>query len=143
MERQIVHCDLDTFFVSVERLLDPKLIGKPVLIGGTSDRGVVSSCSYEARKFGVHSAMPMRLARQLCPEAKLVRGDYDQYSYYSNMVTEIISEQAPLVEKASIDEHYLDITWHGQMVRLLEMDTGTPPTDHQGNKPPYKFWIIS
>ncbi|WP_214226652.1 DNA polymerase IV [Pedobacter sp. B4-66] len=117
MERQIVHCDLDTFFVSVERLLDPKLIGKPVLIGGTSDRGVVSSCSYEARKFGVHSAMPMRLARQLCPEAKLVKGDYDQYSYYSNMVTEIISEQAPLVEKASIDEHYLDITgmdkWFG------------------------------
>jgi DNA polymerase-4 len=117
MERQIVHCDLDTFFVSVERLLDPKLIGKPVLIGGTSDRGVVSSCSYEARKFGVHSAMPMRLARQLCPEAKLVKGDYDQYSYYSNMVTEIISEQAPLVEKASIDEHYLDISgmdkWFG------------------------------
>jgi Nucleotidyltransferase/DNA polymerase involved in DNA repair len=117
MERQIVHCDLDTFFVSVERLLDPKLIGKPVLIGGTSDRGVVSSCSYEARKFGVHSAMPMRLARQLCPEAKLVKGDYDQYSYYSNLVTEIISEQAPLVEKASIDEHYLDITgmdkWFG------------------------------
>ncbi|WEK21798.1 MAG: DNA polymerase IV [Candidatus Pedobacter colombiensis] len=110
MERQIVHCDLDTFFVSVERLLDSSLVGKPVLIGGSSDRGVVASCSYEARKYGVHSAMPMRLARQLCPEAHLVRGDHDLYSHYSKMVTEIISEKAPLVEKASIDEHYLDIT---------------------------------
>eukprot|EP01132_Coremiostelium_polycephalum_P023573 gene23573-28088_t len=71
MERQIVHCDLDTFFVSVERLLNSDLVGKPILIGGTSERGVVSSCSYEARKFGVHSAMPMRMARQLCPEAIL------------------------------------------------------------------------
>jgi DNA polymerase-4 len=110
MERQIVHCDLDTFFVSVERLLDSSLIGQPVLIGGSSDRGVVASCSYEARKYGVHSAMPMRLARQLCPEARLVSGDHDRYSHYSKMVTEIISEKAPLVEKASIDEHYLDIT---------------------------------
>ncbi|HAV53818.1 MAG TPA: DNA polymerase IV, partial [Aequorivita sp.] len=74
-KRNIVHMDLDTFFVSCERLLDRKLIGKPVLIGGTSDRGVVASCSYEARSFGIHSAMPMKLARQLCPEAIVVRGD--------------------------------------------------------------------
>src|SRR5690554_5483090 len=110
MERTIVHCDLDAFFVSVERLLNSELVGKPVLIGGNSDRGVVASCSYEARKFGVHSAMPMRLARQLCPEAILVRGDHDLYSKYSNIVTEIIEEQIPIVEKASIDEHYLDMT---------------------------------
>ncbi|HWV73003.1 MAG TPA: DNA polymerase IV [Pseudosphingobacterium sp.] len=110
MERQIVHCDLDTFFVSVERLLNSDLVGKPVLIGGSSDRGVVASCSYEARKFGVHSAMPMRLARQLCPEAILVRGDHDLYSKYSNIVTEIIEERVPLVEKASIDEHYIDMS---------------------------------
>ena len=110
MERTIVHCDLDTFFVSVERLLNSRLVGKPVLIGGTSDRAVVASCSYEARKFGIHSAMPMRLARQLCPEAILVRGDHDLYSKYSNMVTEIIEEQIPIVEKASIDEHYLDMS---------------------------------
>lgn len=105
-----MHCDLDTFFVSVERLQNRDLIGKPVLIGGSSDRGVVASCSYEARKYGIHSAMPMRLARQLCPEAVLVRGDYDQYSKYSNIVTEIIEEQVPLVEKASIDEHYIDMS---------------------------------
>jgi DNA polymerase-4 len=110
MERQIVHCDLDTFFVSVERLMNSDLEGKPVLIGGSSDRGVVASCSYEARKFGVHSAMPMKLARQLCPEAVLVRGDHDKYSYYSKMVTEVIAEGAPMYEKASIDEHYLDLT---------------------------------
>jgi DNA polymerase-4 len=110
MERTIVHFDLDTFFVSVERLINSSLNGKPVLIGGTSDRGVVASCSYEARQFGVHSAMPMRLAKQLCPEAIVVRGDYDQYSKYSNIVTEIIEEKVPIVEKASIDEHYLDMT---------------------------------
>lgn len=110
MERHIVHCDLDTFFVSVERLQNSELEGKPILIGGSSDRGVVASCSYEARKFGVHSAMPMRLARQLCPEAILVRGDMDQYSKYSALVTDIIERKAPLVEKASIDEHYIDIS---------------------------------
>lgn len=110
MKPTIVHCDLDAFFVSVERLLNSNLIGKPVLIGGSSNRSVVASCSYEARKFGVHSAMPMRLARQLCPEAILVRGDFELYSKYSNIVTEIIEEEIPIVEKASIDEHYLDMT---------------------------------
>jgi DNA polymerase-4 len=110
MERTIVHCDLDTFFVSVERLINSSLVGKPVLIGGNSDRGVVSACSYEARRFGVHSAMPMRLAKQLCPEAILIRGDMELYAKYSNMVTEIIEETVPVVEKASIDEHYIDMT---------------------------------
>jgi DNA polymerase-4 len=102
--------DLDTFFVSVERLLNSKLVGKPVIIGGMSDRGVVSSCSYEARQFGVHSAMPMKMARSLCSEAIVIRGDMDAYSRYSRVVTDIIAEQAPIYEKASIDEHYLDIT---------------------------------
>ncbi|TDB67334.1 DNA polymerase IV [Arundinibacter roseus] len=136
MERQVVHCDLDTFFVSVERLLNSSLTGKPVLIGGSSDRGVVASCSYEARQFGVHSAMPMRMARQLCPEAIVVRGDMDQYSKYSTMVTAIISEAAPLVEKASIDEHYIDITgmdrffgcwkWTQELRHKIMHETGLP-----------------
>jgi Nucleotidyltransferase/DNA polymerase involved in DNA repair len=136
MDRHIVHCDLDTFFVSVERLLNSELMGKPVLIGGTGDRGVVASCSYEARRYGVHSAMPMRLARQLCPEAILVRGDYDQYTKYSNLVTEIIEEVAPVVEKASIDEHYLDISgmdrffgcwkWTQELRGKIIKETGLP-----------------
>jgi DNA polymerase IV len=136
MERHIVHCDLDTFFVSVERLQNSELEGKPILIGGSSDRGVVASCSYEARKFGVHSAMPMRLARQLCPEAILVRGDMDQYSKYSAMVTDIIERKAPLVEKASIDEHYIDISgmdkyfgcwkWTQELRQEIMRESGLP-----------------
>ncbi|WP_339874772.1 DNA polymerase IV [uncultured Algoriphagus sp.] len=110
MERHIVHLDLDTFFVSVERLKNEALKGKPVIIGGSSDRGVVASCSYEARKFGVHSAMPMKLARRLCPSAFYVKGDYDSYSQQSRLVTEVIQEQVPLMEKASIDEFYIDMT---------------------------------
>src|SRR5690349_4391120 len=110
MDRRIVHLDLDSFYVSVERRKRSELIGKPVIIGGFSDRGVVASCSYEARQFGVHSAMPSRLARQLCPEAIWIRGDMDEYARCSAEVTDIISERAPVVEKASIDEHYLDNT---------------------------------
>jgi DNA polymerase-4 len=110
MNRHIVHIDLDSFFVSVERLTNPQLVGKPVLVGGTSDRGVVASCSYEARAFGIHSAMPMKMARQLCPEAIIVRGDHSQYSKYSDIITEIISEDVPLYEKPSIDEFYIDLT---------------------------------
>lgn len=116
-ERTVVHLDLDSFYVSVERLLDDSLKGKPVIIGGTSDRGVVASCSYEARQFGVHSAMPIRMAKQLCPQGIYVRGDMDQYSKYSNIVTEILEEKAPVVEKASIDEHYLDISGMGKYVK--------------------------
>ncbi|MAT90357.1 MAG: DNA polymerase IV [Flavobacteriaceae bacterium] len=109
-ERHILHMDLDSFFVSCERLLDRKLIGKPVLIGGTSDRGVVASCSYEARSFGIHSAMPMKLAKQLCPEAIVIRGNSGIYSKFSNMVTEIIQENVPRYEKTSVDEFYIDLT---------------------------------
>lgn len=108
--RTIIHMDLDTFFVSCERLLDSKLNGKPVLIGGTSDRGVVASCSYEARKFGIHSAMPMRMAKQLCPEAIILRGNSGIYSKFSNTVTEIIKEAVPVYEKSSVDEFYADLT---------------------------------
>jgi len=108
--RAIVHMDLDTFFVSCERLLDNRLIGKPVLIGGTSDRGVVASCSYEARKFGIHSAMPMRMAKQLCPEAIILRGNSGIYSNFSKNVTDVIKESVPLYEKSSIDEFYIDLT---------------------------------
>jgi len=110
MKRQIVHIDLDTFFVSVERLLNTSLLGKPLLIGGNSDRAVVASCSYEARQYGVYAAMPMRLAKRLCPEAIILRGDMEQYSKYSILVTEIIKERVPLYEKASIDEFYIDMT---------------------------------
>lgn len=109
MPRSIVHMDLDSFFVSVERLTDSRLIGKPVIVGG-GDRGVVAACSYEARKFGVHSAMPARTAKMLCPEAIFVKGDYESYSKYSAKVTELVVEKAPLVEKASIDEFYIDLT---------------------------------
>ena len=109
-ERNILHMDLDTFFVSCERLIDSKLNNKPVLIGGTSDRGVVASCSYEARRFGIHSAMPMRMAKQLCPEAIILRGNSGIYSKYSAMVTDIIKENVPLYEKSSIDEFYIDLS---------------------------------
>ncbi|UPT69018.1 MAG: DNA polymerase IV [Sphingobacteriales bacterium JAD_PAG50586_3] len=137
MDRRIVHMDLDTFFVSVERLMDSSLIGKPIIIGGTSDRGVVASCSYEARKYGVHSAMPAKIAKQLCPHAVFVRGDMDNYSKYSNMVTEVIQDRAPVVEKASIDEHYIDISgmdryiknsmlWTHELRGMVMKETGLP-----------------
>jgi DNA polymerase-4 len=109
-ERNILHMDLDTFFVSCERLMDSRLNNKPVLIGGTSDRGVVASCSYEARKFGIHSAMPMRMAKQLCPEAIVLRGNSGIYSKYSNLVTDVIKESVPVYEKSSIDEFYIDLS---------------------------------
>jgi DNA polymerase-4 len=134
--KTIVHLDLDTFFVSVERLKNSKLKNRPVIIGGVSDRSVVAGCSYEARRFGVHSAMPMQLAKRLCRQAVFIRGDMDLYSKYSRMVTEIIAEKAPLFEKASIDEHYLDITgmdrffgsfkWAGELKQLIVKETGLP-----------------
>ncbi len=108
--RAIVHMDLDTFFVSCERLIDSRLNGKPILIGGTSDRGVVASCSYEARAFGIHSAMPMRMARQLCPEAIVLRGNSGTYTKYSKLVTDVVKDSVPLYEKSSIDEFYIDLT---------------------------------
>jgi len=109
-DRTIVHMDLDSFFVSVSRLENSALHNKPVIVGGTSDRGVVAACSYEARAFGVHSAMPIKLARRLCPDAIIIRGDYDRYSHYSEVVTDIIKEDVPVYEKSSIDEFYIDMT---------------------------------
>ena len=109
-QRIIAHFDLDAFFVSVECILDPKLKGIPLLVGGHSDRGVVAACSYEARKYGIHSAMPMKTAMRLCPHATVVGNARGEYSKYSRWVTEIIAAKAPLFEKASIDEFYLDLT---------------------------------
>lgn len=135
-DRTILHMDLDTFFVSVERLVNSNLIGKPVVIGGTSDRGVVASCSYEARRFGIHSAMPMKMALNLCREAIVIKGDMDMYSKYSKLVTEVIADKAPMYEKASIDEHYLDITgidrywgalkWSHELRQRIMSETGLP-----------------
>lgn len=109
-QRIIAHFDLDTFFVSVERLNDPSLVGKPVIVGGSKERGVVSTCSYETRVFGVHSGMPMAQAMKLCPLATVVQGTRNDYSKYSRWVTDIIAAKAPLFEKASIDEFYIDLT---------------------------------
>jgi len=109
-QRYIAHFDLDSFFVSVEVLKEPSLKGKAVLVGGHSERGVVAACSYEARKFGIHSAMPMKRAMKLCPHAIVQKGSYSDYTKYSRMVTDIIAAKAPLFEKASIDEFYLDLT---------------------------------
>jgi DNA polymerase IV len=106
----IAHFDLDSFFVSVECINDPSLKGKAVIVGGHNERGVVAACSYEARKFGIHSAMPMKTAMRLCPHAIVVSGTRGEYSKYSRWVTEIIESKAPLFEKASIDEFYLDLT---------------------------------
>lgn len=135
MERTIVHMDLDTFFVSCERLHNSRLHGVPVIIGG-GERGVVASCSYEARYYGVRSAMPIRMALRLCPEARVVKGDMELYSRQSHLVTEIIRERAPVVEKASIDEHYLDITgmdrffgsyrWTDELSAYITGQTGLP-----------------
>ena len=108
MERNIIHLDLDAFFVAVECKRDARLKGRPLIIGGSSRRGVVAACSYETRQFGVHSAMPMYLALQLCPDAKVISGDMEAYSQASHEVTEIISENAPSFEKSSIDEFYID-----------------------------------
>lgn len=118
--RNIVHFDLDTFFVSVERLLNSKLEGKPVLVGGVSDRGVVASCSYEARPYGIYSGMSMKIARRLCPEAIVVKGDSSRYSHYSGIITSIIRENAPVVEKASVDEFYLDMTGMDKFYGILK-----------------------
>ena len=131
-----MHLDMDSFFVSVECLLHSELKGKPVIIGGLSDRGVVASCSYEARRYGVRSAMPMKMARILCKDAIVIRGDMEEYSKHSNIVTEIIAEKAPIYEKASIDEHYLDISgmdrffgctlWTRELRMYIIKNTGLP-----------------
>src|SRR5271157_2846962 len=111
MFRQILHVDMDAFFVSVEELLDRSLKGKAVIVGADPDgRGVVSAASYEARKFGVHSAQPIGQAKKLCPHAIFLRGHYEKYREYSRKVHQIFSEFTPVVEMVSIDEAYLDLT---------------------------------
>jgi len=138
MDTHILHLDLDTFFVSVERLLQPALKGLPVIIGGevTSSRGVVSACSYEARAFGVHSAMPIVMARRLCPQGIYLRGSHDKYGYYSELVTEVIADHSPLFEKASVDEFYIDLTgmdrfhgcfrWSHELRQRIIKESGLP-----------------
>ena len=136
MNRNIVHIDLDTFYVSCERLLDSKLIGKPVLVGGTSGRGVVAACSYEARRYGIHSAMPMQMARRLCPEAIVIRGNSSVYSKFSDQITDIIKEESPVYEKSSIDEFYIDVSgmdkfygcysWAQDLRKRIVGETGLP-----------------
>jgi len=136
MNRTVLHIDLDTFYVSCSRLQHPELIGRPVIVGGTRERGVVASCSYEARQFGVHSAMPMFLALQKCPQAKVIRGDMDYYSRKSHEVAQIVEEAAPVMEKASIDEFYLDTTgldrffgtwkWSEELAAKITKESGLP-----------------
>ena len=119
LHRNIAHFDLDSFFVSVECLKNSSLKGKPIAVGGQSDRGVIASCSYEARKFGVRSAMPVKLARRLCPELKIIKGDGDSYSKFSRQVTDIIASETPLFEKSSIDEFYIDMSGMDKFFWLL------------------------
>lgn len=136
MERNIIHLDLDAFFVAVECKNNPKLLGKPLIIGGSSRRGVVAACSYETRQFGVHSAMPMYLALQLCPDAKVISGDMESYSKASHEVTEIVADNAPEFEKSSIDEFYIDASgmdryfgafkWAGELRKKIMKDSGLP-----------------
>ncbi len=136
MDRSIIHMDLDAFFVAVERKKEPKLNGLPLIVGGSSRRGVVAACSYEARKFGVHSAMPMYLAMQLCPDAKVISGDMEAYSQNSHLVTEIIADKAPAFEKSSIDEFYIDatgmdrffgtFTWAVELQKKIMKESGLP-----------------
>ncbi len=132
----VLHFDLDSFFVSVERLFDKSLIGKPVIVGGTGQRGVVSTCSYEAREFGVHSAMSIVKARKLCPHGIFIGGKMHEYSGFSKMVTQIIADRAPLFEKASIDEFYIDVSgmdrffdtlqWCKDLRQTIIKETGLP-----------------
>jgi DNA polymerase IV len=138
MQRQIAHLDLDSFFVSVERLRNSSYIGKPLIIGGTSNRGVISSCSYEARAYGLSSAMPIKQAKLLCPEnvGIYITPDMGVYSKYSKLVTQIIEEKSPLYEKASIDEHYIDLTgmdkffnclkWTRELRQTIIKESGLP-----------------
>lgn len=135
MERAIAHMDMDTFFVSCERLKNSVLEKLPIIIGG-GDRGVVASCSYEAREFGVRSAMPIKMALRLCPEARVIKGDMEYYSNMSHLVTEVIQEKVPVLEKASIDEFYLDLSgmdkffgcyqWTNEIADAVTKNTGLP-----------------
>lgn len=135
-QRTIAHFDLDCFFVSVECLRDSRLSGKPLLVGGSSDRAVVAACSYEARRYGIHSAMPMKTALRLCPHAIVRSGDMELYSAKSREITELIAGKAPLYEKSSIDEFYLDLSgmdkffgsmkWTSELRKTIIKESGLP-----------------
>jgi DNA polymerase-4 len=135
-QKAILHLDMDAFFASVEIMKNSRLAGLPVIVGGTGGRGVVSSCSYEARHFGIHAGIPMALALRRCPAAKVIRGDYEDYEKHSAIVTEIIAEEGPLFEKASIDEFYIDISgmdryigcvqWSKELRARIGRETGLP-----------------
>ncbi|MDN4166419.1 DNA polymerase IV [Cytophagales bacterium LB-30] len=112
-----LHIDIDSFFIAVERLEISDFKGIPLLIGGISSRGVVASCSYEARAYGVRSAMPMRVAKRLCPVGLVIRGDMDRYTNYSRMIGDVLSEYVPAFERASIDEFYVDLSGASDYVR--------------------------
>ena len=114
LPRRIAHFDLDTFFVSVERALDPSLIGKPVLVGGSGGRGVVASASYESREFGCHSAQPMSQALRLCPQAVVVPPHFERYQESSRAFHAILRDESPIVEPGGIDEAYADLTGLGE-----------------------------
>ncbi|MEI3802045.1 MULTISPECIES: DNA polymerase IV [Chitinophaga] len=135
-QRTIAHFDLDCFFVSVECQRDNRLLGKPILVGGSSDRAVVAACSYEARRYGIHSAMPMKTALRLCPHAIVRSGDMELYSAKSREITELIAGKAPLYEKSSIDEFYLDLSgmdkffgsmkWTTELRKTIMKESGLP-----------------
>ena len=135
-QKSILHLDLDAFFAAVEVRQNAALRGKPLIIGGKSGRGVVASCSYAARRFGIFPEMPMRLALRLCPAAIVMKGDYDKYARCSQVITEIIQEKAPVFEKARIDEFYLDLTgmdryvgcwkWSQELRRAIIKEMGLP-----------------
>lgn len=134
--RTIVHLDLDSFFVAVARQMNPALNHRPVLVGGSGERAVVAACSYEARQYGICSGMSLKLARRLCPEACLVRGDYELYARKSDEVAAIIRHYAPVCEQASIDEFYLDLTgmdrfwgcrrWAMELWQKVKAESGLP-----------------
>jgi len=134
--KAIIHLDLDTFFVSCERRLNSSLENKPVIVGGVTDRGVVACCSYEARRYGITAMMPMKLAKRLCPEAVIIKGQSGSYSKFSNLITQIIKENAPLYEKASFDEFYVDMTgmdhffgtykWATELRQKIIKESGLP-----------------
>src|SRR5260370_24131586 len=136
MDQSLIQLDLAVFFVAVECKLSPKLKGRTLIVGGQSRRGVVAACSYEARQFGVHSAMPMYLALQLCPDAKVISGDMEAYSQNSHLVTQIIANAAPMFEKASIDEFYVDASgmdkffgafkWALELKKKIVKESGLP-----------------
>lgn len=141
-ERIIAHFDLDSFFVSVEVLNDPSLKDKPVIVGGR-DRGVVAACSYAARKFGIHSGMPSKKAKQLCPHAIFLRGTRGEYSRYSRWVTQIIAAKAPLFEKASVDEFYIDLTGMQKFFNPLEWTIALRQEIIDETKLPISFGLAS